>query len=343
MQTLDFVIPVFNEEESLEEFHRQLSQTPLPEGFNRRYIYVNDGSIDQTQQILEKIASRDPTVAVIQLSRNFGHQAALSAGLEAARGSVVISLDGDGQHPPSVIPEMLRLYQEGNDIVRAQRIDPFEPHTQFKRLTSRWFYRLVSMIGEIELHPGVSDFRLLSRRALNALLQLPEYHRFYRGMTVWIGFPTTTLTYDPGLRIGGKSKYTLRKMLRLASDGLFSFSLMPLRIGLFLGALFVALFSCELFFIAIVWFINGRAALVPGWTSLILILTLSSGINMVLLGIVGVYIGMIFREVKHRPVYIVRSVVSSTANIGEGLGSGTRKTDRTTVPERSQRPSGVQI
>jgi dolichol-phosphate mannosyltransferase len=240
------------------------------------------------------------------LSRNFGHQAALSAGIDAASGDILVTLDGDGQHPPSLIPEMLRLQNAGYDIVQAQRIDDTRSAPFLKRFTSRLFYGLASFIGEVNLAPGTSDFRLLSRRAVDALKRLPEYHRFFRGMVVWIGFPSVMLPYKPGQRLAGKPKYSLKRMLRLASDGFFSFSLVPLWIGILLGIVFVALASFELVYTSYVWLGGHREQIVPGWTSLVLILTISSAITMILQGILGIYIGMIFKEVKRRPVYLVK-------------------------------------
>ncbi len=309
MQVIEFVVPLFNERESLLRFHSQLLEIPLSPEYSRRFIYVNDGSTDGTQQILEEIAAAQKDVQVIELSRNFGHQAALSAGLDMATGDIVISLDGDGQHPPSLIPEMLKLNAGGCDIVQARRIDGKSSASFLKRLTSRAFYWLLSSVGEVEIAEGSSDFRLLSRRALDALRHMPEYHRFFRGMVVWIGFPSAVLPYEPAMRIEGESKYTYRKMFRLAADGLFSFSLVPLRVGLLLGLGFILAAAFELMYVASFWLTGERNRLVPGWSSLILILTLSSAINMILSGILGVYVGMIFREVKRRPVYLVRSKI----------------------------------
>ncbi|HLH30980.1 MAG TPA: glycosyltransferase family 2 protein [Terriglobia bacterium] len=306
MPTIDFVVPLFNEEDGLLRFHRLLDETALPEGYSRRYIYVNDGSADRTPQILNELAASDSRIHVIHLSRNFGHQAALSAGLDAASADIVISMDGDGQHPAHLIPEMLRLHSAGYDVVQAQRLDDAYSGSLFKRATSSLFYRLVSVVGEVNLSPGTSDFRLLSRQALEALKALPEYHRFLRGMIVWIGFPNVMLPYKPGSRLAGKPKYSLRRMLSLAADGFFSFSLVPLWIGLFLGAAFIALAGIELAYTTYV-LLDGRGSqLVPGWTSLVLILTIASAITMILQGILGIYVGMIFKEVKRRPVYLIK-------------------------------------
>jgi dolichol-phosphate mannosyltransferase len=240
------------------------------------------------------------------LSRNFGHQAALSAGLDAATGDIVVSMDGDGQHPPSLVREMLRLHELGYDIVQAQRVDDAYSGSFFKRATSAFFYKLVSVVGEVNLSPGTSDFRLLSKKALDALKCLPEYHRFLRGMIVWIGFSNVMLPYKPAQRLGGKPKYSLKRMLSLAADGFFSFSLVPLWIGLFLGFVFVGLAMMELVYVGYLWLGGSRDKLVPGWSSLVLILTVASAITMILQGILGIYVGMIFREVKRRPVYLVK-------------------------------------
>jgi glycosyltransferase involved in cell wall biosynthesis len=307
MTAIDFIIPLFNEKEGLLRFHAQLQDLALPPEYVRRYIYVNDGSTDGTQELLEQLARQNANVTVIELSRNFGHQAALSAGLDAATGDIVISMDGDGQHPPSLVPDMLRLHAGGCDIVQAQRVDRRESSRMLKRFTSRNFYRLLGIVGEVEIAEGSSDFRLLSRRALDALRRLPEYHRFIRGMVAWIGFPSAVLPYEPAPRIEGESKYSLRKMMRLAGDGLFSFSLVPLRIGLMIGAGFILAAAAEIIYVATLFLTDRRDRLVPGWSSLIVILTVSSAINMILIGILGIYVGMIFREVKRRPVYLVRS------------------------------------
>jgi len=306
MPSIEFIVPLFNEEESLPGFHKLLDEAAIPDGYERRYIYVDDGSSDRTAELLDRLAAADSRVRVIHLSRNFGHQAALSAGLDASTADIVISMDGDGQHPPSLVPEMLRLHAAGHHIVQAQRIDDTQSASFFKRTTSALFYRLVSYVGEIRLSQGTSDFRLLSREALDALKCLPEYHRFLRGMIVWIGFSNVMLPYKAGRRLAGEPKYSLKRMLSLAANGFFSFSLVPLWIGLILGSIFVALAAFELAYTAYVWFGGHSDRLVPGWTSLVLILTVASAITMILQGILGIYIGMIFKEVKRRPVYLVR-------------------------------------
>ena len=302
MPKLDLLIPVYNEGASLRGFHAKLLEALSSLPYDLRFFYIDDGSQDDTAAILADLARTDPRVAPISLSRNFGHQAALTAGLDAAArdpADAVIMLDGDGQHPPALAPEMVRLFEAGYDVVQMQRRD--------SPAASSAFYWLMNRLGETHIAQGAADFRLLSRDALLALAQLREYHRFYRGLVEWIGFRSVILPYTPAPRIGGRSKYSLRKMLRLAGDGLFSFSLAPLRVALVIGLLFLALLAVEIVYVLSFWFRGAQRSLVPGWSSLMIVLTFSSAISMLLLGILGFYVGMIFQEVKRRPVYVVRA------------------------------------
>jgi polyisoprenyl-phosphate glycosyltransferase len=305
---VDILVPMFNESEGCVRFHREL-KTALAnvERYSFRFIYVDDGSIDDTADKLLQLSIEDTNVRLLALSRNFGHQAALTAGLDAADADVIIMMDGDGQHPPTLIPEMLKLYEAGFDVVQMQRVDAPRSVSYFKRFTSSAFYALLSRLGEIDIGEGVADFRLISREVLDALRQLREYHRFLRGMVPWLGFRRATLPFKAPARFSGSTKYSFNKMIRLAADGLFSFSLVPLRLGVFLGGVLLLLGCCEILYVATI-FLRGRAGeLVPGWSSVIVMLTVSSGVTMVLLGFIGIYVGMIFQEVKARPVYIVRS------------------------------------
>src|SRR5664279_5624601 len=294
-RTVDVVIPVFNEGDGLQGFHARLVSAiaALPHSF--RFLYVNDGSSDNSSEVLSQLAVADARVYPINLTRNFGHQAALSAGLDTCNADAVITIDGDGEHPPSLIPEMLRLFESGYDIVQTQRVDRGRGGFFLKNLTSRGFYWTINRLGETRIAEGSADFRLMSREAVNALRQLPEYHRFYRGMVQWIGFSSVILPYVRGERIAGNSKYSLRKMLRLASDGMFSFSLAPLRLGLLLGAVFLLLAAAELVYVLSFWVRGDARSLVPGWSSLIVVITVSSGFSMLLTGILGIYVGMIFQ------------------------------------------------
>jgi polyisoprenyl-phosphate glycosyltransferase len=307
MARIDFIIPVFNEGPALQRFHASLAGvlSSLPQ-HTVRFLYVNDGSSDNSAAVLASMADHDPRIFPIELSRNFGHQAAISAGLDAFDADALIMMDGDGEHPPQLVPEMLQLYESGYEIVQTQRIDTERKGFFLKRITSALFYSLINRMGETKVVSGAADFRLLSRDAADSLRRLPEYHRFYRAMVQWIGFRSVILPYTPAQRIEGRSKYSLRKMLRLAEDGIFSFSQAPLRLGFVIGTAFILLAVAEIVYVLSFWIRGETSRLVPGWSSLMMVLTISSGTTLFLMGILGFYIGMIFEEVKRRPVYLVR-------------------------------------
>jgi dolichol-phosphate mannosyltransferase len=281
MARIDFIIPVFNEGPALERFHASLiSVLANLSKHSFRFFYVNDGSSDNSAEVLGSMASRDPRIFAIELSRNFGHQAAISAGLDAFDADALIMMDGDGEHPPQLVPEMLQLFDSGYDIVQTQRIDTERKGFFLKRITSALFYSLINRMGETNVVSGAADFRLLSRDAAEALRRLPEYHRFYRAMVQWIGFRSVILPYTPAQRIEGRSKYSLRKMLRLAKDGIFSFSQAPLRLGFVVGTVFILLAVAEVIYVLSFWFRGDTSKLVPGWSSLMMVLTVSSGTTM---------------------------------------------------------------
>jgi polyisoprenyl-phosphate glycosyltransferase len=306
------VIPVYNEENALEPFHRLLRSVidPMPEHF--LIYYVNDGSTDCTAEMLVQLSASDPRVRVLTLVRNFGHQAALTAGLDAADGDVVISMDGDGQHPPALIPKMLALYQAGYEIVQTQRLDD-ERANFFKRLSSNSFYWLIQKMSSIPIQQGTADFRLMSRDAVESLKNMREYHRFLRGMIPWMGFNSVILPFNPADRLSGKSKYTLTKMSKLAEDAIFSFSLLPVRIALICGGIFFILALFEVVNVLFIYIQGKTYLLVPGWSSLMFISLINSGLILVNIGIVGTYIAFILQEVKNRPIYILKKDVSSSA------------------------------
>lgn len=305
LKTVGIVVPVYNEEEALLAFHRQLCDAINGLPYNFLIYYVNDGSKDRTNDILQEIACQDERITAIELSRNFGHQAALTAGLDTAKGDYIISLDGDGQHPPTMIAEMLTLAESGYDLVLTQRADEGSA-SAFKRQTAALFYRLINRVGDTEVLPGGADFRLMSRTAADSLKEMHEYHRFLRGMVAWMGFRTVILPYTPIARLAGKSKYTLKKMMRLASNAIFSFSLVPLYFGLSLGVLMLVLALVEMIYVFSLQLSGSSQHLAPGWSSLMFVLLVVGGILMILLGFIGVYVGFIFQEVKGRPIYLVR-------------------------------------
>ena len=301
---IDIVIPVFNEEGVLEHTHANLRAVidSLPYEFT--IYYVDDGSTDATVDSLAALIKIDKRIVTLEFSTNFGHQAALTAGLDASRGDFVISMDADGQHPPEMIPEMIKLFEQGYDIVQAQRID--DQGRSFKQTTSSSFYKFLNMISGTQMIPGAADFRGLSRQAVDALKAMPEYHRFLRGMVSWIGYKSIIMPYHETKRVAGRTKYNLGKMVRLAMDAIFSFSLVPLYIGLSTGVFFMVLAVAQIISVVYLWVTNQTDQIVPGWTSVLTLMLIGNGIIMILLGFIGVYLGYVFQEVKRRPVYLLK-------------------------------------
>ncbi len=303
---VSIIVPVYNEAGGLPEFHRRLCETldKLPHTFE--IWYVNDGSTDSTESVVRELMHGDDRLRLLNLSRNFGHQAAITAGLDFADGQAVITMDGDGQHPPSYIADMLDLYERGFDVVLTQRRDEADLGL-FKRLTSRAFYRLVNLLSATAVIPDAADFRLMNREAVLSFRRIRETHRFLRGLVMWMGFRWTILQIDPGPRIAGRSKYSLRKMLRLAYEAIFSFSTAPIRLSIFLGVFVLALAFLQ-FLDPLVLILSGRAKeLVPGWTTLIISVLVLGATQLIALTIVGQYIGLIYEEVKRRPIYLLRN------------------------------------
>ncbi len=303
--TIDIVIPVYNEAEVIQPVYERLCAVLKGLQGQFRICYVNDGSQDGTAATLKTLAAKDRRIQVIELSRNFGHQAALTAGLAAANADIVVTMDGDGQHPPELIPQMLELVQQGYDIVQGQRAQSTDGGL-LKKWTSGSFYGLLNSVSGTRVLPGAADFRALSRQAANALNSMPEYHRFLRGMISWMGYSSIILPYEEPKRIAGKSKYSVGKMFRLAMDALFSFSLAPLYVGLSLGGLLLCLALAEMLYVLSFWLSGRTSNLAPGWSSLMFVVLIVGGVLMVLMGFIGVYVGYIFQEVKHRPVFLIK-------------------------------------
>ena len=309
-KTIDIIIPVYNEAEAVAAFHAGLLAVVNALPYRFRIIYVNDGSTDATQDKLIALAAGDDRIEVLELSRNFGHQSALTAGLDAACADYVISMDGDGQHPPALLPQMLELAESGYDIVLTQRTDELQLPA-FKRWTSAQFYRLINAAGSTRVVPGGADFRLMTARAVDGLRQMPEYHRFLRGMVAWMGFRSVVLPFHPAERVAGTSKYSFKKMGQLAMDAIFSFSLVPLFAAVTLGVIFLILAFLEAVYVLSFWISGNTSSLAPGWSSMMFVLLVVGGTLMVAIGVVGIYIGYIFQEVKGRPAYIIRSRTTS--------------------------------
>jgi dolichol-phosphate mannosyltransferase len=305
MPLVSVVAPMHDEAETVTRFHERVAAAL--EGETWELVVVDDGSRDGTGEALAHLSATDPRVRVVVLSRSFGHQAALTAGLEHARGDAVLMLDGDLQDPPELIPDMLARWREGSDVVYAVRSDrPGE--TPFKLITARWFYRLFRGLTDVELAPDSGDFRLMSRAALDALLAMPERNRFLRGMSVWVGFTQTAVPFAREPRSAGRTKYTLSKMLRFSFDAITSFSNRPLQLATLLG------FVCSLLaFLAIPLTVVARYANIyeRGVPTTIVVVLLLGGIQLITVGIIGEYVGRIYDEVKNRPLYVVRDRVNA--------------------------------
>jgi dolichol-phosphate mannosyltransferase len=298
---LSVVAPVYNEEGTVEEFCMRVCAAL--EGLRFELVLVDDGSSDSSAEILDRIADGDPRVRVISLSRNFGHQTALTAGLDHARGDAVVMLDADLQDPPELIPRMLDRWRSGCDVVYAVR-EEREGESRFKLATARWFYKLFDKLAQVDLEHNSGDFRLLDRQALDALLSMRERNRFLRGMTVWVGYTQAAVPYKRDPRYAGETKYTLSKMLKFSLDAISSFSHRPLQLATLLG--FVI---STLAFVAIPVVIGLRLAhsYLPGFGTITIAILLLGGIQLIAIGITGEYVGRIYDEVKGRPLYLVRA------------------------------------
>ena len=315
---LSIVAPALNEEQTIERFYRRVLDAV--EGIPFELIFIDDGSTDATPRLLTEIAESDPRVRVLVLSRNFGHQAALTAGLDHARGDAVAMLDSDLQDPPELLPEMLSEWRRGSDVVYAVR-STRAGESRFKLFSAHWFYRLFSRVTRINLEPNAGDFRLLDRQALDALAEMRERNRFLRGMTVWIGYKQTAVFYDRDARLAGETKYTPTKMLRFALDAISSFSAVPLQAATLLGFLFsfVAFLGIP---VAIGFRLAGQ--FVPGITTLLLVVLLLGGIQLITVGIIGEYIGRVYEEVKGRPLYLISDEIGPPA---DGVGESGSRSD----------------
>ena len=300
LRLLSVVTPMHNEEGNARALYERV--VAACEGIPFELVVADDGSKDATPQILEELAGADDRVKVISLSRNFGHQAALTAGLDHATGDVVVMMDSDLQDPPEVIPEMVQRWREGSEVVYAVR-ESREGETRFKLLTAKWFYRFFKRMAQIEVPLDAGDFRLMARPALDAVLAMPERNRFLRGMTVWVGFTQSAVTYERAARESGDTKYTLNRMMRFALDATTSFSHTPLQLATLLGFVIsaLALISIPLVIIARV-----NDVFVPGISSTLVAILLLGGIQLITVGIIGEYVGRIYDEVKNRPLYVVR-------------------------------------
>lgn len=301
---LSVVVPCYNESEVIGLFYGEIRPVLAAlEHLDFELIFVDDGSSDSTLDQLNRIAEKDPAVRVCSLSRNFGHQIALTAGLDAAVGDAVITMDADLQHPPSLIPELVRQWREGYDIVSAIR-ERTEGETWFKNLTSRGFYMLLNLLSSTKVPEGAADFCLISRRVAGSMRDMPERHRFVRGLISWAGFRRAFVAYQAPRRAAGRTKYGPVKMVALALDAVFSFSAQPLRLALRAGLTVTVLGFAYLAWTLIKGFL--LHALVPGYSSLIGVTMILGGCQLVFIGLIGEYLARVFEQVKGRPIYLLK-------------------------------------
>ncbi|NKR28391.1 glycosyltransferase [Rhodococcus hoagii] len=299
---LSVVVPCHNEESVLEELVRQVLDTLEDADVEAELVLVDDGSRDDTVRLMREINARDPRCRFISFSRNFGKEAAMLAGLRYARGDAVVIMDADLQHPPHLLLDMLRLHGDGYDQVIARRTR--EGDAFGRTLVSRLYYRLVNSLVDVNMEDGAGDFRLLSRRAVDALLQMREYNRFSKGMFSWIGFPTATVDYHNVARQGGgESKWSFRRLLNYGIDGIMSFNNAPLRLAVYLGAVVTAVSFVYVVALVIAALVHGVTA--PGYVTLIAAITGMGGLQLLFLGIIGEYVGRIYYETKRRPHFLV--------------------------------------
>lgn len=307
---ISIVSPVYNEEENLLRFYEQVRSVMEALGQNFELIIVDDGSVDRSLEILKALHLKDDRVNYLSLSRNFGHQAALIAGLEHSRGDAVISLDADLQHPPELISEMLKLWDEGYEVVYTTKREEDRTLSFFQRLLNRRFYAVMSRISGLELSSGQADFRLMERRAVDALCRIPERNKFLRGLVSWIGFRQIGIAYDVPPRLTGKSKFRFAHRFKFALDGIFSFSIIPLRMFTLFGALvslLAFLYGLAIVGIGAYAFMTGyHWRIAPGWTTIVAGVFFFSGVQLIGIGLLGEYLGRVYDETKERPVYLVR-------------------------------------
>lgn len=303
-QLLSIVVPCYNEAEVIAETRRRLSSVCAEiVDLHVEVIFVDDGSRDRTRELLRSFAKEDPQIKLVGLARNFGHQIAVTAGIDAAAGDAVIIIDADLQDPPEVIHGMILKWREGYDVVYGTRTER-EGESAFKIATARAFYRMLNWLSEIPIPLDTGDFRLISRNVVDTLRAMPERDRFVRGMISWIGFRQTSLPYRRAERVAGSSKYPLRKMLRFATDGILSFSTRPLQVAIGMG-----MFCASIALVGILYALVVRLftnTWVEGWTALMIAVLFIGGVELICVGILGAYIGRIYHELKSRPLYVVQ-------------------------------------
>lgn len=304
---LSVVAPVFNEEETVAAFVERVTDVLNQLDMSYELVLVNDGSRDRSLQVMRELQAHDRHIRIVDFSRNFGHQIAISAGLDYARGQAVVIIDSDLQDPPEVIDELVQKWRSGAEVVYAQRRNR-SGETRFKLLTADAFYRLMRRITSVDIPHNTGDFRLLDRKVVNALIEMREHHRFMRGLSAWVGYRQEAVQYDRHERFAGTTKYPLRKMVRFSVDAITSFSTIPLQLATTFG-FFLAGISLLGILVAIVLRILIHA--VVGQASTLILVLFMGGIQLIFLGILGEYLGRVYDEVRARPLYLVREVISS--------------------------------
>lgn len=304
MKKISIIVPMYYEEKVVAECYNRLTKC-LKEikNYNYEIIIINDGSKDKTLEIIEKIASQDKHIKIISFSRNFGHQAAVTAGLKYATGDAIVIIDADLQDPPELIPQMIQLWEQGNEIIYAKR-KKRNGESPFKLLSAKMFYQILNALSDVEIPKDTGDFRLVDRKVVDTINQMPEHNKFLRGLFSWVGYKQIPFEYERQERFAGETKYPLKKMLKLASDGIISFSTKPLKMLGGLGIISIIISICILIY-ALISYAFKLNDLSAGWTSIMVTVTFFAGVQLVSLWIMSEYIGRIYDETKQRPQYII--------------------------------------
>lgn len=309
MKKISVVIPMYYEESVAQEcYNRVTSVCKSIENYDYEIIFINDGSKDKTLEILESIAKNDKNIKVISFSRNFGHQCAVTAGLKYVTGDAIVIIDSDLQDPPELIPDMLKLWEQGNDVIYGKR-QKRNGESKFKLLTASMFYKTLNALSDVDIPKDTGDFRLVDRKVVDIINSLPEHNKFLRGLFSWVGFKQYPFTYERKERFAGTTKYPLKKMLKLAADGIIGFSTKPLKIlgGLGLLSIFISL---VILIYSLLSYIFSWNYITPGWTSIMVAITFFAGIQLLSIWMMSEYIGRIYDETKQRPQYIIEKTIN---------------------------------
>lgn len=308
---VSLVIPMYYEEKVANECYKRVKKClESLENYNYEIIFINDGSKDKTLEILEEIANKDSNVKIVSFSRNFGHQAAVTAGLKEVTGDAIVIIDADLQDPPELIPDMLKKWEEGNEVIYGKR-KKRKGESAFKLLTAKMFYNTLNALSDVEIPKDTGDFRLVDRKVVDTINNLPEHNKFLRGLFSWVGYKQYAYEYERQERFAGETKYPLKKMLKLASDGIISFSTKPIKLVGALG-IFSIIVSIGILIYALISYIFKLNSLSAGWTSIMVAVTFFSGVQLLSLWIISEYIGRIYDEAKGRPQYIVDKKINSS-------------------------------